>query len=134
MKYHAQIINAFASLKHFIGESQMMAIADICQGEERQGMFAILLDLSETVLRMPKTYDTQEQSDPIVHLHYFMCNMDWHITEKDAMEEQHQAFGMADLGDGGELGYISIEEITASGVQIDLHWTPCKLSEVKQQR
>jgi len=58
--------------------------------------------------------------------------MDWYITEKDMGDEQIQAFGLADLGMGfPELGYISIEELVENGVELDLHWTPKTLAEVK---
>lgn len=36
--------------------------------------------------------------EAIVTLHYFRGGMDWFITEKDMEPEQHQAFGLADLG------------------------------------
>jgi len=57
--------------------------------------------------------------------------MDWYITERDMETDQLQAFGLANLGYGGELGYISIEELKSSNVEIDLHWTPKTLREVK---
>ena len=39
---------------------------------------------------------------------------------------------LADLGmDCAELGYISIEELTEYGAELDLHWTPKTLREVK---
>ena len=74
--------------------------------------------------------------DAIVYLHYFKGNMDWYITEKDMIEEeQNQAFGYADLGLGfGELGYISLIELAENGVELDLHWTPKTLREVKEKK
>jgi hypothetical protein len=30
-----------------------------------------------------------------------------------------------------ELGYISIEELVANGIELDLYWTPKTLAEVK---
>ena len=45
--------------------------------------------------------------------------------------EQRQAFGLANLGYGGELGYISIDEITRAGAELDLYWTPKALQKVK---
>lgn len=46
---------------------------------------------------------------------------------------QLQAFGLADLGYGGELGYISIVELLECGAELDLHWTPQTLAEVKRE-
>jgi len=71
----------------------------------------------------------------VVWLHYFSPSADWYITERDSSEEQHSAFGLADLyGDGGELGYISIAELIANGVELDLHWNPRPLAQVRSER
>lgn len=52
----------------------------------------------------------------------------------DEKGKQHQAFGVADLfGDGGELGYISIPEITAEGAELDFHWTPKTIAQVRSE-
>lgn len=72
----------------------------------------------------------------VVYLHYFYGRCDWFITEKDVEGDGTvQAFGMANLGYGGELGYISIEEIVQSDspIELDLHWQPKTLSEIKEQ-
>ena len=48
-----------------------------------------------------------------------------------------QAFGYAvSNGDerNAELGYVDIGELTACGVELDLHFSPCRLSEVKARR
>lgn len=50
--------------------------------------------------------------------------MDWYITEKAMSDEQNKAFGLADLGYGGEIGYISI-------VELDLHFEPKRLKECR---
>src|SRR3989442_851268 len=83
-----------------------------------------------------KTHDKHSKGDAaIVYLHYFNGSMDWYITEKD-MEAggQHQAFGLADFGDGGELGYISIVELIRNHVELDLYWTPCTLAHIRARR
>lgn len=47
---------------------------------------------------------------------------------------QTQAFGLADLGmDFPEMGYINIEEITRLGAELDYHFTPTTLLEVKKE-
>ena len=43
--------------------------------------------------------------------------------------EQRDAFDLC--GDGGELGYISIAELIQLGAELDLHWTPRTLAEVR---
>ncbi len=82
---------------------------------------------------MPKTYEQDGKGDDaVVYLHYFRGDMDWYITEKDMEAEQHQAFGLADLGMGfPELGYINISELIDNNVELDLYWEPKTLREVK---
>jgi hypothetical protein len=97
----------------------------------------MLCELSRLVSRMPKTYEQDGQGEhATIHLHYFTAGADWYITEKDAETAdepgQHQAFGLADLGYGAELGYISLVEILASGAEIDLNWTPKSIGELKR--
>ena len=85
---------------------------------------------------MPKTYEQDGLGDQaIASLHYFLGGCDWYITEKDAEAPdslgQHQAFGWADLGGGGELGYISLVELLANGAELDFHFRPCTLAALK---
>ena len=137
MATKADVVNYLPILRNFVSESQMSALGDLCYGEERHFFIEKLVDLGRTISAMPKTGETDGQGDDaIVHLHYFLGNMDWFITEKDMiLDEQYQAFGLADLGMGyPELGYISIEEITAAGAELDLYWTPKSLREVKEER
>ncbi|MFZ3017292.1 MAG: DUF2958 domain-containing protein [Gallionella sp.] len=127
----AEASTAFVKVRPFIGLSQIAVMADGIYGPERQFFFDKLTELVQTIETMPKTYETQDIEDPIVHLHYFMKDMNWHITEKDMEAQQLQAFGKADLGWGfPELGYISIEELLANGAELDLHWTKKPLSQV----
>jgi hypothetical protein len=78
------------------------------------------------------SYETDGQGDnAVVYLHYFLNGCDWYITEKDMEDDQLQAFGYANLGYGGELGYISIQEIVTVGAELDLHWTPKPLKDCK---
>ncbi len=120
-------------LRRFVSTQQLSVLGDACYGEEREWFIDTLVELAERILAMPKTYEQDGLGDDaIVYLHYFKNNMDWYITEKDMEVEQIQAFGLADLGmDCAELGYISIEELTEYGAELDLHWTPKTLREVK---
>ena len=90
-------------------------------------------ELSAVIGGMPKTYDQDGMGDAAVaHLHYFRGAADWYITEKD-MEGKgtEQAFGLADLGYGGELGYISIDELISAGVELDFHFAPKTVGQIK---
>jgi hypothetical protein len=123
---------AFKQLRRFIGSAQIEAMADMCRTEEKKFMYDKLAEVLNIVETMPKTYETDGQGKAaVVCLHYFIGGCDWYITERDMMPDQLQAFGLADLGHGGELGYISIVEIIAAGAELDLYWMPKPLSECK---
>ena len=73
----------------------------------------------------------------VAHLHYFMGGCDWFIFEKDVEGGVDQAYGYAILnGDlhNAELGYISIAELVAAGVELDLHFTPKTFEEIQRER
>lgn len=120
-------------LRRFIGRSQRQAIRHGLDGEEGGHFADILADFCAIVAAMPKPYDTENQGEnAIVHLHYFKGGCDWWITERDSSAQQLQAFGLASLGYEPELGYISIDELLAEGVELDLYWTPCPLADILQ--
>ncbi len=119
-------------LKQFIGKPQLSAIGTGIRGEEGQFFKDKLIEVAKIIQAMPKTYGQDGMGDKaIAYLHYFSGGSDWYITEKDMEDEQLQAFGLADLGYGGELGYISIQELIDAGVELDLHWTPKTIGEIK---
>lgn len=126
-----------ADIERFIGGAQLPCICELLDGEEGEFYHKKLLELANLFRIMPKTYDQEELGDlAVVHLHYFAGGQaNWWITERDKLSEQHQAFGLADLyDDGGELGYISIVEILENGGELDLHWKPITLRELREQR
>src|SRR6185437_1364050 len=110
------------------------------QGEEKQFFISKLAELAEMIAGMPVTYQQEGKGDEAtVYLHYFAGGQaSWYITEKDVETAdepgQHQAFGIADLGDGPEFGYISIVELMQCGAEIDLYFTPCTLRELNAAR
>ena len=97
--------------------------------------------LAKTIETMPKTHDQDGLGDKAVaHLHYFKNGCDWYITEKDAGSpddapedkgKQFQAFGIANIGYGYELGYISIQELIENNAEIDLYFKPRTIGEIK---
>lgn len=123
-------------LQKWMPSGEYRTILSNMRGEEGDSFSEIMAILAERIRTMPKTYDQDGLGDQaVVHLHYFVGGSDWWITEKDREAEQHQAFGLADLfGDGGELGYISIVEITQCGAELDLYWTPKTLAEIRGKR
>lgn len=118
---------------------ELQAIGDGCRSEEKQFFFDKIVEMAGIISTMPKTYEQDGKgNEAIVYLHYFRGNQDWYITEKDmeTPEEpgQYQAFGLADLGYGGELGYISIVELVKAGVELDLYFKPRTLAEIKAKK
>jgi hypothetical protein len=129
---------AMTVLKPFMNKRQHRAVLDLMKGEEGQFFVDKMIELADRVEAMPATYETEGQDDPIVCLHYFGPG-DWFIYEKDKGSDQSQTMGLADLyRDGGELGYISLPELFSvtglNEVQLDFHWEPRPLSEVRKYR
>lgn len=128
------LMAALDTIRAFVPPSQLAVMEECLIGEEAEFFRQQIFDLRDTIIAMPVTY-TQDGlgDDAVVHLHYFMGDMDWHITEQDKEGGgTMQAFGLANLGYGAELGYISIDELcTIAGMQLDLHWTPVTLQAVK---
>lgn len=133
--------NRFTPLRHFIGRQQALCLGECLIGEEGDYFDELLTKYGERIANMPKTYDQDGKGDDaIVTLHYFKNGCDWWISEKDAGAtddenpgEQIQAFGFANLGYGAEMGYISIAELIAAGVELDLYFEPCTVRELKEQ-
>ena len=137
----SQGIAAGLSIRTFFSRNQFMAVAvasDPANSEEAEFFLRKLIDLAQQIDTMPKTYEQEGKGDQAtVHLHYFLGGSDWYITEKDMDGGIEQAFGYAILnGDDecAELGYISIQEITDCGAELDLHFTPCTLGDIKAKR
>ena len=128
-------------LRPFIGPAQTAVLEEMLKGEEGLYFQELLSGLATDIQAMPQTGETDGQGDKAVaHLHYFMGNFDFWITERDVGDgtadlRQHQAFGFVNLGDpdNAELGYISLPELFASNVELDLYWVPKTLGEIKAQ-
>ena len=129
------IKTAINTIAPFIGTAQTWAIVNGCKGEEREFFKGKILELAETIATMPKSYETDGQGkEAVAILHYFLNGWDWYITEKDAKGNgTRQAFGLV-KGFETELGYISIAEIVRAGAELDLHWTPKTLAEIRGKR
>jgi len=112
-----------------------MTMVDGVHGEAGPHFRGKLLELAATIMNMPRTYEQDGKGDEAVaHLHYFKGSGDWYITEKDVDTDgagQIQAFGLVKLWET-ELGYISIAELIQNGVELDLHFTPTTLGELKK--
>ena len=118
------------TLKLLTTPEQFEVITDAMLGEEGDHFIEIIDRIHATWQAMPKTYETDAQGHAaLAQLHYFTGGCDWWIVEKDADPDhagQVQAFGIADLGMGRELGYISIPELLENGAELDLYYTTPK--------
>ncbi len=131
-----QARKALRELGQFIGTTQRMTVLECFKGEEQEWFLDKVIELHQLITAMPKTYEQDGKGDKaMVYLHYFAGGQaNAYITERDMESEQHQAFGLADLfGDGGELGYISLVEWLANGAELDFHFTPCTLGELREK-
>ncbi len=133
-----ELLTAIMTLRKFAPASQIAALLEGIRGEEGEFFKAKINEMAERITTMPKTYDQDGKgNEAVVHLHYFKGSCDWYITERDVETPdepgQHQAFGLADFGYGGELGYISIVELIRNGVELDLYWNPVTLGAVKSK-
>jgi len=126
------------TLRDFIGTSQMKVLRQLCRGEEGEWYLDKMREMAGIVRRMPKTYETDGQGDSAVAvLHYFASQLDFWLVEKDADpdgEGQMQAFGLVEMGDYPELGYICLPEILGAGAELDLHWTPKTIGEIRGEQ
>ncbi len=105
------------------------------RGEEKQFFADKIREYADRIKSMPKTGEQDNTPDPIAHLHYFFRGSHWYITEKDKEGTgREQAFGFACLAgmpDCAEYGYISIDELTALGAELDLYFAPARMSVIK---
>jgi hypothetical protein len=133
-----EAITALMTLSEFMPSNQVQTIVNAMRSEEKQFFFNKVCELAELIKSMPVTYEQDGKGDKaIAHLHYFKGSMDWYITEKDkgSPEDQRQvqAFGLADMGYGGELGYISIVELLENQIELDMYFTPTMLENIKEK-
>lgn len=119
------------TLKQFVSKAQVRALLEGLNGEEANFFIDKINEMENRINAMPKTYETEGQGvQAVAYLHYFLGGADFYITERDCEAEQLQAFGLANMGYGGEMGYISIQELIANGAELDLHFEPQALAKV----
>lgn len=137
----AKGLDAIESLSGFLPPKQVKVVRSLMRGEEGQFFIDKMIELAAVVKDMPATYGQRDLgNEAIIHLHYFVGGCDWWIFEKDkghpkdgAEDFQAQAYGFANLNDPmcAEVGYISLPEIIAAGAELDFHWSPKTLGEIK---
>jgi len=87
--------------------------------------------------KIPKLYDTEDQSDPLTYVKLFLDGWTWYITEVSIDDDICFGYVVSPFC-SGELGYFSINEIQeikgslGIGVERDLYFKPTSLSEIKK--
>ena len=90
---------------------------------------------------LPPLYSQEDQPDPIVHAKFFdpTGSATWYVLEGgpvDGGSDYHFFTYVTGLMED-ELGYTSLAELRrvrgrwGLGIERDLHWTACPLSEVR---
>lgn len=124
-------LQALTRLVHWMPRQQVLTLKHGLYSEEKEAIADLVLRAEEATKALPLPYGTEDQGDDaIAHLHYFRGGMDAWITERDSSVEQHQAYGLIDLGHGAELGYISIQELIDNNMELDLYWSPKPLKDI----
>ena len=149
------VSEALKTLEGFLPPNQRAWVMEALRGEDAEFFKEKMIELAKIVKEMPSTGHTDGQGDKAVAwLHYFAGGQaNWYITEKykgceddydptsvmyPTRGQQNQAFGLADLfgagdSDCAEMGYISLPEIMSVKGELDFHWKPRPLSEVKKE-
>lgn len=130
------------AVRPFLGDNQLIVTNELLKGEESAFFSDKMQELEILIQQMPESYETDgkpDQEKPVSLRYFGPGNSQWFIIEKDRGDPanhdmgQKQAFGLADLGQGfPEMGYINIEEITKHGVEMDYHFEPTNLLEIKK--
>jgi hypothetical protein len=132
-----QSLEAIKVIRPFFFAGQLLVVEHACRGREGDFFMQKVVDIQKLIASMPVIGEQDGKGDDaMVYLHYFYGDSHWYITEKDADGGATWAFGYASLEgmrDMAELGYISISDLTNNAVEFDLHFTPCKLGEIKQK-
>lgn len=144
-----QHLNGTALLGNFMPHQQRLALLSALRGEEGEFFADLVLGAVSNILGTPVTYQTEnvKSADKVLHLHYFMGGIDAWIVERDVGDfgdpnavgagvgTQNQAYGKVSLFGGGwenaEWGYISIAELIANGVELDLYWQEKTVKEME---
>lgn len=125
---------AMNRIKQFVPKAQLRMMCNLAQsGESKAFWREKFVELAERIDAMPVTYEQDGQDQQAVaYLHYFVGSVDIYVTEKDMDGDGTlQAYGQADLGDGPEVGYLSIPEyVDVAAMNLDLHFKPATLAKI----
>lgn len=117
----------------FMPLSEYKTLIAMLDGEEGDHARETFARIAETIKQTPAIYEQDGKGNgAVAHLHYFQGSADIWVTELDPDRSgQIEGFGMVDLGYGPELGYLVLNEYLAAGCELDLHFQPTTLAQIK---
>ena len=124
-------------LANYMGRSQWVVLQSLMDGSEESGFFKeIAAHLRRSVEAMPTAGGQRlDEEAPMVYLHYFLGASDVWVLEKAEGGGVEQVFAFSLLnGDHqmAELGYVDLSELLLVGFELDFHFEPKPLSEVRE--
>jgi len=124
-------------LANYMGRSQWVVLQSLMDGSEESGFFKdIAAHLRRSVEAMPTAGGQRlGEEAPMVYLHYFLGASDVWVLEKAEGGGVEQVFAFSLLnGDHqmAELGYVDLSELLLVGFELDFHFEPKPLSEVRE--
>lgn len=123
-------------LARFMGVSQREAVRSFLRGEEGDFYADKMIHLAGLIEAMPRLYATETLGDDApVTLRYFHGSATWYAIEReDKVEQGNTLFAYASLwGQDWELGYTDLDEIIEAGAELDFHFEPRPLGQVKAE-
>ena len=121
-------------LARYMGWPQWSSLQSLMEGGEEAAFFReIATSLSRCIADMPEI-GAHDESE-MVFLHYFLGGSDVWVLEKDADGGAERVFAFALLnGDArmAELGYVDLSHLILTGFELDFHFSPKPLAEVRE--
>ena len=124
-------------LATYMGHPQWVVLQSLMDGSEESGFFKeIAAHLRRSGEAMPAAGGQRlDEEAPMVYLHYFLGASDVWVLEKAEGGGVEQVFAFSLLnGDHqmAELGYVDLSELLLVGFELDFHFEPKPLSEVRE--
>lgn len=94
----------------------------------------------KTLQALPELHANEHLSfgEEIVHLHFFIYNSDWYITEFDGVDTFYGFCILNGDSEMAEWGYVSFKELksicVAQGIEVDNNkfWLPTQAKNIKK--
>jgi hypothetical protein len=121
-------------LARYMGWPQWSSLEALMHGGDESAFFQELATtLSRGITDMPEVGSQNEAET--VYLHYFLGSSDVWVLEKDAAAGVERVFAFSLLnGDArmAELGYLDLSQLILTGFELDFHFSPKPLAEVRE--